>query len=239
VTPGADALHQLLAVQDLDTAISQLRHQRDHLPERAAAAAVQARVDAEHTALAEVARRRRALADAQEQLERTIRDLDARYADLAAKLPRTMVVREAEALLAEQRAVGTRRSGVEDEELALLEEDEALDTDEQRHRTELAEAEEALADAQATLEAAEAVLHGEEEELQRRRAEAVEPVPAELLARYEQLRPRFGGVAVARLVGGRCDGCHLALAQTALERIRSAPPDALVECEECGRLLVR
>jgi predicted nucleic acid-binding Zn-ribbon protein len=59
------------------------------------------------------------------------------------------------------------------------------------------------------------------------------------MARYEQLRPKFGGVAIARLVGGRCDGCHLALAQAALERIRSAPPDALVECEECGRLLVR
>ena len=65
------------------------------------------------------------------------------------------------------------------------------------------------------------------------------PVPAELLARYDALRAQLGGVAVARLVGGRCDGCHLALAQAALERIRLAPPDELVECEECGRLLVR
>ena len=51
--------------------------------------------------------------------------------------------------------------------------------------------------------------------------------------------PHHDGVAVARLVGGRCDGCHLALAQAALERIRTAPPDEVVECEECGRLLAR
>jgi predicted nucleic acid-binding Zn-ribbon protein len=29
------------------------------------------------------------------------------------------------------------------------------------------------------------------------------------------------------------------LAQAALERIRNAPPDEVVECEECGRLLAR
>ena len=83
------------------------------------------------------------------------------------------------------------------------------------------------------------MLDGQEAELRRRRDEAVAPLPAALVARYEELRAHLGGVAVARLVGGRCDGCHLALAQAALERIRTAPPDELVECEECGRLLVR
>ena len=57
------------------------------------------------------------------------------------------------------------------------------------------------------------MLDEQEAELRRRRDEVAAPVPEELLARYEALRTRLGGVAVARLVGGRCDGCHLALAR--------------------------
>ena len=85
-----------------------------------------------------VAERRQAIADAQTGLERSLRELDARAADLAAKLPRTMVVREAEALMAEQQTVRDRVSAVADEELVLLEEDEALDGEESSHRSELA-----------------------------------------------------------------------------------------------------
>jgi predicted nucleic acid-binding Zn-ribbon protein len=64
-------------------------------------------------------------------------------------------------------------------------------------------------------------------------------VPPNLLARYDELRLRLGGVAVAELHDGRCSGCHLRLSNVALERVKNAPPDELVECEECGRLLVR
>ena len=100
-------------------------------------------------------------------------------------------------------------------------------------------AQERLATASDALARAEAALQVQKTALVERRAETAAPVPEELLARYDHLRAGHGGVAVAHLVGGRCDGCHLALAQAALERIRSAPPDELVECEECGRLLVR
>jgi predicted nucleic acid-binding Zn-ribbon protein len=239
VTSTTRAVETLLAVQELDTILSQLQHQRAHLPERVAAASARAASSAATAALAELTGRREAIATSQTALERSLRELDARYADLAAKLPRTMVVREAEALMSEQQVVATRRSGVEDEELALLEEDEALDGEEALLRAEIDRTEKELAVAGDALKAAEAVLDEQEAELRRRRDEAAAPVPEELLARYEGLRTRLGGVAVARLVGGRCDGCHLALAAAALERIRLAPPDELVECEECGRLLVR
>ncbi len=63
-------------------------------------------------------------------------------------------------------------------------------------------------------------------------------IDAELLARYEQLRHELGGIAVARLVGTNCGGCHLTLSAVELDRIRHEPGDAVVLCEECGRLLV-
>ena len=64
-------------------------------------------------------------------------------------------------------------------------------------------------------------------------------VEADDVVLYERMRDRIGGVALARLVQGRCDGCHVALSASEVDRIRREPPDARVECEHCGRLLVR
>jgi predicted nucleic acid-binding Zn-ribbon protein len=239
VTGPRGPAETLLALQDVDTAMTQLLHQRAHLPERTAEAAERGAVDAATKKLALVAERRQALADAQAGLERSLRELDARAADLAAKLPRTTVVREAEALMAEQQIVRQRVSAIEDEELVLLEEDESLDAEDAARRTELSAAEARLADAVEARERAEAVVDAELAQRRAEREREAAPLPADLLARYDRLRAQHDGVAVARLIGGRCDGCHLMLAQAALERIRTAPPDEVVECEECGRLLAR
>ena len=168
-------------------------------------------------ALADLAARREALAGRQAALERTLRELDARAADLAAKLPRTMVVREAEALMAEQRSVNQRRSDVEDDELALLEEDDGLDEEESGHRARLVEVDASVGSAAEALASAEALLDAQLDDLGRRREDAAAPVPPGLLTRYDDLRRRLGGVAVAELHDGRCSGCHLQLSAVALE----------------------
>ena len=64
-------------------------------------------------------------------------------------------------------------------------------------------------------------------------------VEPELLAEYEQLRPHSGGIAIARLVGGSCGGCHLSLSAVEVARIKKLPPEEPVHCEECERLLAR
>ena len=62
---------------------------------------------------------------------------------------------------------------------------------------------------------------------------------AALLDEYEKLRVPMGGIGVARLEGGRCLGCQLLLSAVERDRIKSLPVDAMLHCEECGRLLVR
>jgi len=64
-------------------------------------------------------------------------------------------------------------------------------------------------------------------------------LPADLLALYEKLRAQFGGVGAAALRQRRCEGCRLEINSTELSRIRAAPPDEVVRCEECRRILVR
>jgi predicted nucleic acid-binding Zn-ribbon protein len=70
---------------------------------------------------------------------------------------------------------------------------------------------------------------------EQKKAEAVKPVPPELLELYEEIRPNKEGVAVARLGEGICGGCHLRLTEAEqLQASKSDPP----RCIHCLRILV-
>jgi len=88
-----------------------------------------------------------------------------------------------------------------------------------------------VAEAGVTIRAAVA----EEERL---RAACASRLPTDLAERYERLRSHLGGVGAARLVGDRCDGCHLTLPSVEVERIRGQPTDVVVLCPQCDRILV-
>jgi predicted nucleic acid-binding Zn-ribbon protein len=59
------------------------------------------------------------------------------------------------------------------------------------------------------------------------------------LVRYDTMRGTHDGVAVAKLSGLRCEGCHLDMSRAEADAIKALPPDELGECPNCGRLLVR
>ena len=70
------------------------------------------------------------------------------------------------------------------------------------------------------------------------RAAEAAVLPAALADRYETLRTRLRGTGAARLVGNRCDGCHLELSSVEVEKIHALPPGEIATCEQCGRILV-
>ena len=70
------------------------------------------------------------------------------------------------------------------------------------------------------------------------RAGIAADLPADLLSLYDRLRTQHT-VGAAALRNGRCEGCHLSLNTVDLGRIRAAPPDEVLRCEECRRILVR
>ena len=63
--------------------------------------------------------------------------------------------------------------------------------------------------------------------------------PTDLLALYEKLRARTGGVGAAALRQRRCEGCRLELNSAELRPAARAAADEVLRCEECGRILVR
>ena len=241
VPAEATPLERLLAVQDQDTATDQLEHRRANLPERAAVAEHVATVAAVEADRAGQAERRTELDRGLKRLQGEVAALEARIDELTRTLHSGAVTvpRELQALQHEQESLRRRQDHLETEELEIMEEldplAEALAGLEAR-LGELAEEGERL---EAALLQAEIAIEEELTAVGGRRQDAAAGVAPDLLADYEQLRERLGGVAVARLTGSVCGGCHLGLSAAEVDRIKKQPPDALVHCDECGRLLVR
>ena len=126
-----------------------------------------------------------------------------------------------------------------DPELEIMERQEELGARRSKGAEGLAAAAAAVDGSEAALAEATTDLEVEIARLTGERDEAAAQVPAVLLGRYEELAGQYGGVAVARYVDGRCDGCHIQLSAVARDQLTRAAEDAVVNCEECGRLLVR
>jgi predicted nucleic acid-binding Zn-ribbon protein len=237
----APATEALLALQDLDSAIDRQRHRKTSLPERAQLADLDQRLARDAATrrrleedLSEVAARQTAVEGELEAAEAQAANLQRRLAGGEAATGRDMA-----AMSASLDHLRQRISGLEDQVLAVMDERAPLD-----HQA--ATADDQLAQLQGERDTLAGVIARHEEAIDREvalleaeRPALVEAVPEALRAEYQRLRQRLDGVAVARLVGSRCDGCHLTLPATELDRIRHLPPDALINCDQCGRILVR
>lgn len=232
-------LRDLLVLQQHDTAVDQLRHQRATLPERALVRGLEgelARLRAELTA---ALTERDRLTTTQARLEAEVTVAEDKRHTLERRLAATSVPREAQAMSDEIDGLKARQSGLEDQLIEIMEAVEPLDDRLGTGTGDGADLEERLTVAQASLAAAETAIDGELATVSAARVQAAVPIPSALLARYELLRSKLAGVAVATLDGPRCTGCNLSLPTAELERIRNAAPDVMVECEQCGRILVR
>ena len=82
-------------------------------------------------------------------------------------------------------------------------------------------------------------LDGEAADIGAPRPTVVDDVGADLVALYEKIRDANGGTGAAALRQRRCGGCQLELNPVEIQRLRVAPEDEVLRCEECRRILVR
>lgn len=74
--------------------------------------------------------------------------------------------------------------------------------------------------------------------LKKQREQVAERISAPLLQRYEQMRQRKGGVAVATVENDTCSACHVQLPTGVLSTvIDQGKTDKQILCPTCGRLL--
>jgi predicted nucleic acid-binding Zn-ribbon protein len=232
---------ELLAVQDLDLTIDQLRHRRAHLPERGELQQVESQRSALATELVQAVAARDEVAARQAGFEKDIAASEGRIAEIDKRMysGEVSASKDLQAMATEIEHLKARVSKLEDSALEAMDEREPLDAavaDLEARDAGLVELGERLRSAITDAEAAiDAELATEVEQ----RTAAATAVPDELLAEYERLRSRLGGIGAARLEHGTCMGCRMKLPATEIDRIKHQPPDALVHCDQCGRILVR
>ena len=233
-------LEALLELQQADTLADQLRHRWENLPELAALGAIDRQIQDAQSEMGAAASARDDVEARQRELEAELSATDGRAEAVSRRLysGEVSASRELQAMSADVDALKERSSHLEDAILEVLEELEPLEKRVSELELGLATLRRERDLAAGALGTAQSIVETEMGAVASQRAELVGRVPEQLLAVYEQLRSRLGGIAVARLVASRCDGCHLTLPATELDRIRHLPPGELVTCDQCGRILV-
>jgi predicted nucleic acid-binding Zn-ribbon protein len=235
-----DDLEHLLAVQDLDTSITQLEHRRHALVETSGLAAVEAKLAALEVQRIDAAARRGALAATQKGLEEQIAVINERRSTIEQRMyaATSSSGRDLQAMNDEVRHLTDRRAELEELELVAMLDQDPIDA-------ELGVLRERAAPLEAQAEELRRQVAKDQVEIDAALAEAVGSrateaalLPTALADRYETLRTRLKGTGAARLVGSHCDGCHLELSSSEVEKIRALPPGEVAICEQCGRILV-
>ncbi len=233
-------LQDLLAVQDLDLSADQLRHRRSHLAERAELAAVEAEEASARDQIAVITADLRRLTERQAAAESELAATEQRAAAVNRRLfgGEVSASRDLQAMSAELDQLKARASTLEDAVLEVMEEREPLEGRAGELELRLGELDQRRVEIIERIATAEAELDRQLADVAGRRVAAAAAVPETLLATYEKLRTRLGGVGVARLVGNHCDGCHLTLPAVELDRVRHLPEGQVYQCEQCSRILV-
>jgi uncharacterized protein len=231
---------RLLALADEDVALTQLAHRRRTLPE---AAAVEAALETERASAAALVRAETEARDLEREVKRMEGDVDVVRQRATRDQQRleagSLPAREVTALQHELDSLARRQGDLEDQELELMERQEAADAalraaqeGQQAAEAERARAEQLRDDALADL--ADATARHE-----KARNDAAAGIPAPLLSLYDRIRQQTGTTGAALLQARQCQGCRIELFGKELAAVRGADPNEVVRCENCGRILVR
>lgn len=236
--PVADQL-KLLDVQALDTRLAQLAHQRRSHPSLAALLEVSGRAEdldrAAVDARTAVSDARRALSKAETDVEqvRGRADRDRQRMESGAGSAKDM-----QALAHELESLGRRQGALEEIELEAMETMETAQSALDAITTQRAALGEQITALEAERDAAFATLDAERATVEGQRAAAVEGLDAGLLALYDRVRERTGGLGVLRLRGSTTEPLQISLSLTERAAIEAAPAEEIVRSED-GYILVR
>lgn len=231
---------RLITLQTLDTLLNQLAHKAKSLP------VIQALeiVTISHNSTRDlVIAAETEKADIKHELTRSEVDVEQVVARIEKDEKRmasgTASPKELEQMQHELASLNKRRSELEEIELEVMVRVDGIDD---RIKSLIVERDQfkfkmAELDTQKTkelTEIAEAVSSANSQ-----RADISAKIAAEVVELYEKIRKSGDGIGAARLIEGKCDGCHLSINAVELSKIKETAADEIVRCEECRRILVR
>lgn len=239
VTADVSQQKKLLQLQDVDTKLRQLVHKKANLPVITEIAQAQSELQTVQSEL-EV-KQAELLA-----LQKSVKDLEVEVEQVNIKLEKDQKLldaggsaKSAQAIVNDIESLKERRSGLEDEELELLEQIEEKQAEITPLEAKVVTKQVTLAGLEEQKTQAEAEIKVTQDELSRQRGGIENQIEPTLITLYSKIQSQAGGLAVVLLQGRSCGGCRLELNPIEVDRIKNAPEDQIVRCEECGRILIR
>jgi uncharacterized protein len=231
-------LQTLLDLQDEDTAIRRLDHQKETLPESARLAELNQQLAELDSDIAIAQKQHDETATEQNRLEAEMSGLDAKIEREESRLYSGSVSnpKELNALRAEVEMLKRRRSEFEDTLLETMVQRDGLKETLDSLGVERSELSDRTGALTAEVQTLTGGIDAELAQHKRGRDDATTALPKDLLALYEKIRDAKHGVGAARLVNGTCEGCHTQLPAKEVERLRAER--GLQRCENCRRILV-
>jgi uncharacterized protein len=231
---------KLLALADEDVALTQLAHRRRTLPEAAAAEAAAA---AERELSAQLVRAETEARDLEREVKRLEADVDVVRQRAARDQQRidtgSLPAKEVTALQHELESLARRQGDLEDQELELMERQEAADAALTAAREGQAKAREERERAEQLRDDALADIVDGTARHEQARTDVAGGIPEALLSLYDRIRTQTGTTGAALLKARQCQGCRIELNGRELAAVRNTDPHEVVRCENCGRILVR
>lgn len=235
------SLDQLLEVQDCDLTIDALNHKRASLPEIVELKTLNSAMKVLQEQVSEIFDRRHDLDRDQGRLEDEVALIVDRIKEAEAKLYGGEVTgaKDLQVLQAEIRGLQDRQLAMEDDILAVMEAAEPVVAELQAGEADIKSLLSNIDDLNKKVAAAQDDIDTDRNEIEDLRSAIVPGIPTDLMKHYDRLRSQPGRIGIAKLLQGRCLGCHIELSAVEVDRIKKLPADELVSCDECGCILVR
>lgn len=228
-----DAIEKLLILQERDRKIRRVQQELAHIgPEReilrTKAATTQTQLEAAKNRLKQIETDRK-------RLELDVEEQKTQIERYANQQLQTRKNEEYRALAHEIELCKETIIKIEDQEIILMEQGEAVQKEIARAAQEANETKTRVDTQVAELDQREASLKKELTDLQQGRAELAAAVEETARARYERLLKSKGENVVVGVHHGVCGGCHMKLPAQVMVSCRSQ--QEIVSCINCGRIL--
>ncbi len=230
-------IERLLLVQERDRRIAELTRERQDLPVRIKQ--LEMRLDAHKESLKLAQEELKKNAAAMKQVDIEVESQKQKINKLREQQFQIKSNEEYKALEREIALIQKQIRGLEDQELALMEQTDGLRKMIAEREKDLKQEEGRVVEDQSGLKKHAEGIDAEIADLQRDRETLAKDVEPAWLSRYERIFKRTGDFAVVRIEvrksGNSCGGCHMTLPPQVVHNARKNM--ALTECSYCSRIL--
>ena len=230
----------LIDLQDIDSRLARLRHERKHLP---VLGRIESVIERLKTNKREAIQADVALSEAKTRVTRSEDEVGqvVRRAEVLRERLHSgnSAARDLSAIQGEIDQLGQRQSALEEAQIAAMEALDSAREESERLKQEESDIRVAGRELTAKRDAEFARLDEEIESLENQRADLAGTIETVLLADYEAVRTSTGGLGAVALRGRAVEGGAVEISPQELARIVAAPQDQVIHAEENDVIVVR